>query len=582
MQRITIHRLFGTLLRWSLLLGCLLLIGTHIAAKTVTLVDGIAYVGVIVLIKLLFFPHPILKISTDTSDWICIGGAIIIHLFLLSVFASIPWHFHFDEFIVAYTSLTLPPLAQINWFGAYPPMWVAQFPLLFYIFQKPFLLFGPSIWAVRISVWPYAIGILIYLYFLVKSMWSKQLARIAVLIFVFFAPELYITSTGLHFISSEFFYLAALTHFILFMKTKSTGHLFPLTLYIVVCYLTYTSSYAVVPVVLISALILVIWNRLERRLVLSSVAKVLIAALILFLPFLLYHFLDTPFLTQRISQVNIVNGSWSTTADKLKSGMSMGAIVTKQAKDAFSSLIIPGIGGMGGYEYGHRALLTPMEGILFIVGCIMLFGMVLKKQWVFPVSYGVLMMIPFITGFVLTTHPPPFHRISILYPWICIPIALAVDLIAGGIGRYTQTKKDIYVVVLVIVTGIYSLVHVVGMIQGDKIYTNWDSVRITRFIEQTVKPGLPILIGADNINFHYFYELTFRFGIKRTVSIKGKDEAVNSFQGNGPLLLRSASDENITRILMRYPDIRVYHEAEHLPFLDITLIIPPSSFIDSQ
>jgi len=544
--------------------------------------DGIAYVGVVVLIKLLFFPHPILKITTDTSDWIFIGVAIIIHLFLLSVFASVPWHFHFDEFIVSYTSLTLPPAAQINWFGAYPPMWVAQFPLLFYILQKPFLLFGPSIWAVRISVWPYAMGLLIYLYFLVKSVWSKQLARIAVLIFVFFAPELYITSTGLHFISSEFFYLAALTHFILYMNTKSTGHLFPLTLYIVACYLTYTSSYAVVPVLLISAVLLLIGNWSERKLFLSSVAKVLIAAFILFLPFLLYHFLDTPFLTQRINQVNIVNGSWSTTTEKLKSGMSRSAIVTKQAKDAFSSLIIPGIGGMGGYEYGHRALLTPMEGILFVVGCIILFGMLLKKQWVFPVSYVVLMMIPFITGFVLTTHPPPFHRISILYPWICIPIALAIDFVAGGIGRYTQTKKGIYVVVLVIVTGIYSLIHVSAMIQGDKIVTNWDSVRITRFIEQIVKPGLPILIGADNTNFHYFYELTFRFGTKRTVSIKEKDEAVASFQGNGPLLLRSASDNDMTSIFARYPNVRVYHEAEHLPFLDITLIIPPSSFINTQ
>lgn len=582
MQRITIHRLVGTLLRWSLLLGCLLFIGIHIAAKTVTIWDGIAYIGVVVLIKLLFFPTPIPKITMALSDWIFIGGTIIIHLFLLSVFASVPWHFHFDEFIVAYTSLTLPPAAQINWFGAYPPMWVAQFPLLFYLLQKPFLLFGPLIWAVRISVWPYAIGILIYLYFLVKSLWSKYLARIAVLIFVFFAPELYITSTGLHFISSEFFYLAALTHFILYMKTKSTGHLFPLTVYIVACYLTYTSSYAIVPVVLISALILVIWNRLDRRLVLSSVAKVSVASCVLFLPFLLYHFLDTPFLTQRISQVNIVNGSWSSTAEKLKSGMSMTAIITKQTKDAFSSLIVPGIGGMGGYEYGHRALLTPIEGILFVVGCIILFGMVLKKQWVFPVSYGVLMIIPFITGFVLTTHPPPFHRISILYPWICIPIALAIDVVAGGIGRYTQTKKGIYVAVLLIVSGMYSLIHVSTMIQGDKIVTNWDSVRITRLIEQTVKPGLPILIGADNTNFHYFYELTFRFGTKRTVSIKGKNEAVKSFQGNGPLLLRSASDENMARIFARYPNVRVYREAEHLPFLDITLIIPPSSFIDIQ
>ena len=260
----------------------------------------------------------------------------------------------------------------------------------------------------------------------------------------------------------------------------------------------------------------------------------------------------------------------------------MGSIVIKQTKDALFSLIIPGIGGMGGYEYGHQALFTPIEAVLFTIGTVIILVMIRKKEREFPVTYGVLMVIPLITGFILTTHPPPFHRISILYPWFCIPFALAVNASTEYITRYIHIRKGVFIAILVIVTCIYSLIHCYSMIWNDKVYTNWDSVRITRMIDQLVKPGLPILIGSDNIQFHYLQELTFRFGTKRTVSIEEKEKVITTYQGNGPLLLRYATDEDVTGILTRYPNARVYHELENLPLEYITLIIPQSSFITAE
>jgi hypothetical protein len=569
-------------LLWGTLFGCLYYIGVHIAMRSVTPWDIIAYIAVIILVKIVLFPNPLPKLNIDKTGGIFLAITISIHLLLLSIIASIPWHFHFDEFIVSFTSLTLPPLSKLNVFGAYPPLWVAQFPLLFYMLQKPFLLFGPSVWAVRISVWPYAIGICLYLYILISSLWTKQLARITTILFVFFAPQLYIASTGLHFISSEFFYLAALTHFILFFKKKSTTHLFPLTLYTVACYLTYTSSYAILPVLVISTLLIVILRTSERKFFITGITKVVIAVCIMFLPFLLYHFLDTPFLTQRFNQVNILNGSWSTTAEKLASGIPMGSIVIKQTKDALFSLIIPGIGGMGGYEYGHEALFTPIEAVLFTIGIVIILVMIRKKEREFPVTYGVLIIIPLITGFILTTHPPPFHRISILYPWFCIPFALAVNAGTEYVTRYIHIRKGVFTAILVIATCIYSLIHCYSMIWNDRRYTNWDSVRITRIIDQSVKPGLPILIGSDNMQFHYLPELTFRFGTKRTVSIEEKEKVITTYQGNGPLLLRYATDEDVAGILTRYPKARVYHELENLPLEYMTLIIPQSSFKNAE
>src|SRR5688572_17291261 len=92
-----------------------------------------------------------------SRSWLLPAGVAAAQLAAAAFFASAPAHFHYDEFITAYASLTLGPIGQIDWFAAYPPSgWVAKFPIPFFALQAPMLhLLGPSVEAVRISTWPY-------------------------------------------------------------------------------------------------------------------------------------------------------------------------------------------------------------------------------------------------------------------------------------------------------------------------------------------------------------------------------------------------------------------------------------------
>jgi 4-amino-4-deoxy-L-arabinose transferase-like glycosyltransferase len=135
---------------------------------------------------------------------------------LLVYFGSFPSHFHQDELETAYASYKLPPFSEIDWLGPYPhtDAWVAKFPIPFFALQAPFLkLLGPSIESVRLSTWPYQALTVLYLYLLARRLLADRLlAAAAVLLYLLFAPALYLGSLGVHFHSSTLFLLATLYH----------------------------------------------------------------------------------------------------------------------------------------------------------------------------------------------------------------------------------------------------------------------------------------------------------------------------------------------------------------------------------
>lgn len=518
----------------------------------------------------LILPHSLPYPKFDKIDIIFIIGSTVVHLIFLALLSSVSYHFHFDEFITAYTSLTLPSITNLNWFGTLPKDWVAQFPLLFFILQKPFFLFGPSVWAVRISTWPYSIGIIFYIYWLTSSLWSKSLARIAVIFYIFFAPTLYISSMGLHFISSEFFYLAAITHLLLYLKLNDSSHLFPLSLYILFCYLTYTSSYVVLPVIILVGLIAIAVSD-QRKMTIIHLIKTLAVSLILFLPFLVYNFSDTPFLTERIDQVNIFTGTWTDTTEKLKSGTTLLNILTTQTNEALKSLVYPGIGGKGGYDYGHEALLNPLNTVLLLFGFTYLFICVIKKRFLLPITLFISIIVPFIFGFILTAHPPPFHRISLIYPFLVICMSFSIFSIYNYLLCFQKSIATLTLYWLVILYVIFSIFQTTIMIQKDKDIVNWDSVRIVYYIKRYFLPDTPISIVPS---FHYKDELTFRLGNKYPIFIQNKSKAVYSYKGEGPLIIQRASEEELTVIRNKFPYARIITELENRPFEYVTLVAP--------
>src|SRR6185436_915532 len=109
----------------------------------------------------------------------------------------------------AYTSYSLSSAVRVDWFADFPEVWTARFPVLFHLLQKPFfLLFGPSLEALRVSVWPYYVAITAYTFALGSLLFSRRTGFAAAALWTFFGATLYLHSMGLHFITSTCFYLA--------------------------------------------------------------------------------------------------------------------------------------------------------------------------------------------------------------------------------------------------------------------------------------------------------------------------------------------------------------------------------------
>lgn len=463
----------------------------------------------------------------ERHDIVFLVPAGIVALILLAYFSSIPWHYHQDEFITAYTSWTLPSITKIDWFAAYPDVWVSQFPVLFHILQKPFFsLFGPSVWAVRISVWPYYLGILFFLYLLAKRIRPGS-EKIVSLLFIFFAPMLYLSSMGLHFISSTFFFIASL-YFLLFYNAVLLG------LFTALSYLTYTSSYVTGPIVLLSALYL------RRKLL-----PVVVVVLVILLPFLVYAAFVNNFFLQRIDQVNAISGSWSDIPQKMKSGASLVSLIASQITTALRSLIQPGIAGIGGYNFGKLALFEPLGFLLFLMG----FPIVVKRSFVIVFA----MFFTFLTNFILTTQPPAFHRISLLYP-----------LFALSMGVVLYRQKRAVVILVVSLFALSNLNHVRTMIDNDKTLYPQNSRVIAQYLLKNVPRGSPVSIAAF-AGFHLPQELVFR--------TNNGYRFVSDYHGE-TLILLNATQDTLSQLSKEYPNHRIITELENISLGDLTLFTP--------
>jgi hypothetical protein len=506
----------------------------------------------------------------DTEDWIFIGIVVCIGLAVLTAFSSIPWHFHQDEFITAYTSWTLPSPTKIDWFGVYPPVWVSQFPVLFHALQKPFLLLlGPSIAAVRISVWPYYIGTIIYVYALIRVLFTKALARRTVVAYIFFAPNLYLSSMGLHFISSTFFYIAGAYYLVSYLKTRKTSRALELGIFTGLSYMTYTSSYVTGPVVFVVALLTCIS---DRRYIKGFVNGAIVTIAIM-LPIILYSSFVNNFFTQRISQVNSFTGTWTDTQSRLLGNQYAIPALLTTTKESILSLIEPNIGGLGGYNFGKSSLLDMFTASIAGIGIVAGIYLVMKKRNTHILFVAWVFLVPFVTGFILTNHPPPFHRLAIIYPLFAFLIAAgATGITHMGEKLFGRNAHILYYVLtaLLIPANIY---HTVRMVDADKNLYPQSTVAIADYIQTHVPPGRAIDIAAFP-SFHVGQELLFRTQNRYRFISNTPEEIIKSYTG-GLLIILNPTDPFIHTIQTKYPQNRLIRNNINTTSLgDLTLFVP--------
>lgn len=284
---------------------------------------------------------------------------------------------HGDDILTAYFSAHYD--FKQNFFSAVPSdkgQWVSQFPTPFFVLQKIFfLVFGESLLSIKLSIIPYVFVVSLFLFLIVKKVLDEKTAIVSLVLYSFFPISLYLETLGLHFISSTAIFMVFFYFLILALKNNTTLSSTLAGLLTGFCYLTYSSSYLALPVLIIFFMI----QSLQERKV--AVIKNLLLAIIAFGltlgPFLIYaHKFDNYFI-QRINQVSLLTGQWSGAREKVEKGESIITIIKKNLSLSIRSFYTHGIGGHGGYNFGRLAFFEKTSLGLFIIGssigCILLF-----------------------------------------------------------------------------------------------------------------------------------------------------------------------------------------------------------------
>lgn len=434
---------------------------------------------------------------------------VILSIISLSFFALNKFHYHYDIFITAYTSYSLPSFEKINWFGVVPGKgeWVNQFPLLFHLFQNFFFLFGPTKNLVFISTLPYTLGMVILVYLFTRDFFEKRLAFIATTCFIFFAPQLYLGSIGLHFHSSSFFFLLSLYSFLKLKTSKKFFYSLSLGLSMAASYLTYTASYIVAPLILFLSFFSL--KDKKRRRLISLYLKAWFIFFVSLFPILVYALRVDLFFLQRINQVNVFTGDWRSPEQIFFSLGSMLKIISKYLQTSLKALVIPGLSGAGEYWFGQEAFFEPLGFILFLLGTGFLSYKMIKKFHLPTLAIFTGLISTFILAMVFTLPPPPFHRWSLSFPLLSLIIGQGIAVIFSITKRLGFKKAIIISFALLFLYSISNFQHTQLMIKKDTRLNSNDVIYVTEYIAKNIPSQTPIYIIAFPSNA-FGKELLFR------------------------------------------------------------------------
>lgn len=336
-----------------------------------------------------------------------------------------PTRMHGDDLLTAYFSMEYHPRTT-NFFSGIPDKdsWVSSFPTPYFLFQKLFLrVFGATLLTVKLSILPYVFFVTLLLFSSTALLTNIPTAVAAVWIYSFFAFSVYLETLGLHFISSTALFLL-----FFYMLLRGFRNESPRTFALAgICaawsYLSYTSSYIAYPILFIG---IFVWIIKKRR---ASLFRLLFWAVIGFAlgiaPFATYAATSRDYFLERITQVSLINGDWS--SHKHITWPETLPIVRDNLILSARSLIEPGIGGHGGYTFDRQAFFNRESLVLAGTGALLALFM-----GFFDVSWWLILLVllaSFVSGVVLTIPPPAFHRLSLTLPFLAMISSLPVYFI---------------------------------------------------------------------------------------------------------------------------------------------------------
>lgn len=347
---------------------------------------------------------------------------IVIFVLLLPLFVRIANYtidrVHGDDLISAYLSAT-EDFAHINLFSGIPQeasQWISKFPTTYFILQKLFFsLTGADLFTVKLSVLPYVLVISITLYLIVSDMLDKKSAVIAVVLYSFYSPALYLETLGLHFVSSTAVFMIFFYVLLKYFKNSTNGSALALGVLAGLNCLFYLTSYIAYP--LLMALFFVGFLKIKGRKMLLHLLLATIGFAIVTGPYLVYAIRYENYFFSRINQVSFFTGYWSNLPSKIQDGQTLGRISGNMLITAIRSLYQDNLGGHGGYNFGFMAFFNRTSLILFCAGVLAAVYLSFKKRRLLLVLAVVILS--FFT-MILSIPPPAYHRMSLAFPFITI------------------------------------------------------------------------------------------------------------------------------------------------------------------
>lgn len=347
---------------------------------------------------------------------------------------------HMDEYLTGYFSAS-HDFAHTSFFGYMPERWEwqGQFPKPFFFLQRVFLeVFGIGSWQLHLSTLVYVALLSVMLFLVVRELLDTRAALVAVALYSFFAPSAYLETLGFMFVSSAavllvFFYFA--------LREYRTGEMFPAAMAGVACgfcYLTYYSSYLALP--LLVASFAIHWLRQRSLRVVLNFVIAIGGVFAVVAPYVAGFLRFGDYVSRRSDEISLLHGAWSPFREGLDTG-SVGPLRVLQGNLALSlrSFVKDGVGGHGGYDFGHLALFDRLSLALVVIGAVAGVVHAIRR----PETLLVFLAIgaAFASGMVLTTPPPAYHRFSVAFPFLVILMTFPFVLLFG-LGRASRSFRS--------------------------------------------------------------------------------------------------------------------------------------------
>jgi hypothetical protein len=409
---------------------------------------------------------------------------------------------HGDDLITAYFSARYD-LARTDLFAPVPPNpadWVSQFPAPFFALQKLFFVtFGESLLAVKLSILPYVLAVSALLYAIARELAGERAALLAVLLYAFFGPSVYLETLGLHFVSSTAAFLAFFYLSLCELRSGAPRAALLAGMAAGACYLFYLSSFLALPLAVLFFLARGTAER-ERR-VGRSLALFVLGVSMLLAPFAAEAMARPNALLRRFEQVSLIDGELSTYQRQIARGSTPARIVRDNLLLSLQSIYRPGIGGSGGYDFGKQPLLESLALALFALGASRALVLAQRRiEWALLLTATVLF---FAVNVGLSIPPPAFHRFSIGFPFLCLLLALPLQMVLESSIGAPAFRRAIVAAVLVAFACTQTIYAQSAMLPEN----DFEEVRLTRFIDEQF-PHRPLYVAAFP---SYAFERYYRF-----------------------------------------------------------------------